>query len=63
MLHLICLPVNSCSAKMASRRSKDKHLATNTTKQLVKQGLVSLVDIANRFTTLGTIPDQTTPLC
>ena len=48
---------------MASKRSKDKHPATDTTKQLVKQGPVSLVDIANRFTTLGTIPNQTTPLC
>ena len=37
MLSLISLPVNSCSATMASRRSKDKHLAIDTSKQLVKQ--------------------------
>ena len=37
ILSLISLPVNSCNATMASRRSKDKHPATNTSKQLVKQ--------------------------
>ena len=55
--------MNSCSAKMASRRSKDKHPTTDTTKQLVKQRHVSPVDITNHFTALGTIPDQTTPPC
>ena len=63
MLSLISLLMNSCSAKMASRRSKDKHPTIDTTKQLVKQGHVSPVDITNHFTTLGTIPDQTTPPC
>ena len=63
MSSLISLLVNSCNATMASRRSKDKHLATNTTKQFIKQEPASLVDIAYHFTTLGTIPDQTIPLC
>ena len=58
MLSLIFLPVNSYSATMASRRSKEKHPATNTPKPLFKQEPASLVDIANRFTTLGTIPKQ-----
>ena len=56
MLSLISLLVNSCSATMASRRSKDKHPTTDTTKQLIKQELASLVAITNYFTTLGTIP-------
>ena len=56
MLSLNFLPVNSFSATMASRRSKDRHTATDTTKQLVKQEPTSPVDIANHFTTLGTIP-------
>ena len=43
---------------MASRRSKDKNAATNTSKQPVKQEPTSPVYIANRFTTLGTIPKQ-----
>ena len=58
MLSLISLPVNSCSATMASRRSKDKHSTTNSPKPLAKQEPASLVDIANRFTALGTIPKQ-----
>ena len=58
MLSLISLPVNSCSATMASRRSKDKHPAIDSPKPLAKQELASLVDIANRFTALGTIPKQ-----
>ena len=56
MLSLISLLVNSCSTTMASRRSKDKHPATDTTKQLIKQELDSPVAITNYFTTLGTIP-------
>ena len=58
MLSLISLPVNSCSATMAGRRSKEKHPATDTPKPLVKQEPTSPVDIANCFTTLGTIPKQ-----
>ena len=58
MLSLISLPVNSYSATMASRRSKDKHPATNSPKPLAKQEPTSLVDIANRFTALGTIHKQ-----
>ena len=56
MLLLISLPMNSCSAAMTSRRSKDKHLAIDTTKQLIKQELASPAAITNCFTTLGTIP-------
>ena len=55
MLFQISLPVNFCSATMASRRSKDKHLA-ETSKQIVKKEPVSPLEVANRFTTLGTIP-------
>ena len=40
---------------MASRRSKDNHL-TETSKQIVKKELVSPIEIANCFTTLGTTP-------
>ena len=40
---------------MASKRSKDKHPA-KTSKQIVKNELASPIEIANRFTTLGTIP-------
>ena len=40
---------------MASRRSKDKHLA-ETSKQIVKKEPVSPLEVANQFTTLGTIP-------
>ena len=58
MLSLISLPMNSCSATMVSRRSKDKHPATNTPKPLVKQEPDSPIDITNHFTTLGTIPKQ-----
>ena len=58
MLSLISLPVNSCSATMTSRRSKDKHSTTDSPKPLAKQEPASLVDIANRFTALGTIPKQ-----
>ena len=58
MLSLISLLVNPCSATMASRRSKDKHPAINTPKPLVKQEHASPIDIANHFTTLGTIPKQ-----
>ena len=56
MLSLISLPINSCIATMASKRSKDKQPAIDTTKQLVKQESASPIDIANCFTTLGTIP-------
>ena len=56
MLSLISLLVNSCSAAMASRTSKDKHPAIDTTKQLIKQELASPTAITNYFTTLGTIP-------
>ena len=50
-------PMNLYSAIMASRRSKDKQLATaDTSKQLVKHEPTSPIEIANRFTTLGTIP-------
>ena len=63
ILSLISLLVNSCSATMVNRRSKDKHPTTDTTKQLVKQEFVSPIDIANHFTTSGTVPNQTTPLC
>ena len=48
--------MNFCNAAMASRRSKDKHPATDTAKQLVKTEPAFPIDIANRFTTLGTIP-------
>ena len=58
MLFLISLPMNSCSATMASRRLKDKHPAIDIPKPLFNQEPASLVDIANRFTTLGTIPKQ-----
>ena len=58
MLSLIFLLMNFCNATMASRRSKDKHPTIDTSKQPVKQEPTSLVDIANRFTTLGTIPKQ-----
>ena len=40
---------------MASRRSKDKHPA-KTSKQIVKKEPTSPIEIANHFTTLGTIP-------
>ena len=63
MLSLISLPVNSYNATMASRRLKDKHPATDTPKQPVKQERASCVEIANRFTTLGTTPNKTTLLC
>ena len=53
---LISLLMNSCSAAMASRRSKDKHPTIDTTKQLIKQELASPVTITNCFTTLSTIP-------
>ena len=56
MLSLISLFMNFCSATMASKRSKDKHPATETAKQLVKTEPTSSLDIANRFTPLGTIP-------
>lgn len=55
MLFLISLPVNFCSATMASKRLKDKHPATETPKALKKES-ASPVDIANRFIPLGTIP-------
>ena len=48
--------MNSYSAAMASKRSKDKHPTTDTTKRLIKQEPASLVAITNCFTTLGTIP-------
>ena len=57
MPSFISLPMNSCNATMASRRSKDKHPAIDTTKQIIKHEPASLIDIANRFTTLGTILD------
>lgn len=41
---------------MARRRSKDKHLATKTAKQIVKKEPASPSEIANCFTPLGTIP-------
>ena len=56
IISLISLLVNSCSATMVNRRSKDKHPTTDTTKQLVKQEFVSPIDIANHFTTSGTVP-------
>ena len=64
MLSLISLPMNSCSATMASRRSKDKHSTLDTTKQLVKQELGSPIDIVNHFSTMGTIrrPNYSTVL-
>ena len=40
---------------MASRRSKDIHPA-ETSKQIVKKEPVSPLEVANQFTTLGTIP-------
>ena len=48
---------------MASRRSKDKHPA-ETSKQIVKKELASPIEIANHFTTLGTIlrPNYSTVL-
>ena len=52
---LIFLPVNFCSVTMASRRSKDKHPA-KTSKQIVRKEPTSPIEIANHFTTLGTIP-------
>ena len=60
---LISLPVNFCSVTMASRRSKDKHPA-ETSKQIVKKELASPIEIANHFTTLGTIlwPNYSTVL-
>ena len=51
---LISLPVNFCSVTMASRRSKDKSLATK--KSIVKMEPVSPLKIVNCFTPLGTIP-------
>ena len=54
MPSLISLPVNFCSVIMASRRLKDKTPATNN--QIVKKESASPLNIANRFTTLGTIP-------
>ena len=48
--------MNFCSAATASRRLKDKHPTTKTTKALVKKEPASPVDIANRFIPLGTIP-------
>ena len=41
---------------MASRRSKDKQPAAETAKQIVKKEPASPMEIANRFTPLGTIP-------
>ena len=55
--------MNSYNATMASRRLKDKQPATDTPKQPVKQERASCVEIANRFTTLGTTPNKTTLLC
>ena len=52
---LISLPMNFCSVTMASRRSKDKHLA-ETSKKIVKKEPASPIEIANCFTMLGTIP-------
>ena len=40
---------------MANRRSKDKH-PTETSKQIVKNEPASPIEIANHFTTIGTIP-------
>ena len=40
---------------MASRRSKDNHLA-ETSKKIIKKECASPIEITNRFTTLGTIP-------
>ena len=48
MLSLISLPVNFCSVPMASRRSKDKTPAAADL--IVKNELVSSLDIVNRFT-------------
>ena len=56
MLSLIFLLVNFCNATMASRRSKDKYPAAKTTKQIVKKVSASPMEIASRFTPLGTIP-------
>ena len=63
MLFLISLPVNFCSATMASRRSKDKHPA-KTSKQIVKKEPISPLEVANWFTTLATIskPNYSTVL-
>ena len=52
MISLISL--NFCSVTMASRRSKDKSLATD--KPLVKREPISSLKIVNRLTPLGTIP-------
>ena len=52
---LISLLVNFCNATMASRRSKDKH-PVETSKQIVKKEPASPIEIANCFTSLGTIP-------
>ena len=54
MPSLISLPVNFCSAIMASRRSRDK--TPDTDNQIVKNEPTSPLNIVNRFTTLGTIP-------
>ena len=54
MLSLIFLPVNLCSAIMASRRSKDKSPATD--KPFVKKEPIFSLEIVNQFTPLGTIP-------
>ena len=56
MLSLISFPMNSCSAAMAGKWSKDKHPTTDTTKQLIRQEPASPVAIANCFIVLGTIP-------
>ena len=47
--------MNFYSVTMESKRSKDKHPA-ETSKQIVKKVLASPIEIANHFTTLGTIP-------
>ena len=41
---------------MANKRSKDKQPATDTNKKLVKHDHGSPIELANCFTTLGTIP-------
>ena len=56
MLSLIFLLMNFCNATMASRRSKNKHPAVETAKQIVKKVPASPMEIVNRFTPLGTIP-------
>ena len=50
MLSLISLPVNSCNATMASRRSSDKTPDSNN--QIVKIQPASPINTVNRFTTL-----------